>query len=203
MQKDNSTYEEKVAIRRVALGYADRPVILETHGGTGQIYKRVYSGFERGLVFEKNEAKAGVLAAQRPTWLVYEADCVDGLRAGIGRRLPINYVDIDPYGDPWPVLDAFLASDRERGDRLVVVVNDGLRQGVQIGISWRMGALESAVREFGSDLHDNYLAVCRWLIEQKAAQAGYRLSRFYGYHCGHGKQMTHYLAILDRDGVSA
>lgn len=197
MQKDNSTYKEKVAIRRVALGYTDRPVILETHGGTGQIYKRVYSGFERGLVFEKDEAKAGVLAAQRPTWLVYEADCVAGLKAGVGKRLPINYVDIDPYGDPWPIVDAFLESDRERGDRLAIVVNDGSRQKVRLSGGWVCASLELAIMKFGNGLHDNYLDICRWLMEQKAAQAGYKLSRFHGYHCGHGKQMTHYLAILE------
>ena len=36
------------------------------------------------------------------------------------------------------------------------------------------------------------------VLKEKAALAGYSLSRFAGYYCGHGQPMTHYLALLVR-----
>ena len=200
IQKDNSTFKQKVALRKLMLDQmGETPVIVETHGGMGQVWAAVYASVEQGVVFEKDEDKAGMLARQRPTWAVYEADCIQSLLGGAGAQLIANVVDVAPYGEPWPAIDAFFASSRPRADRLWLVVNDGLRQGLRMGKAWSVGSLASAVQMFGNDLHDRYLDVCKWMLKEKAALAGYSLSRFAGYYCGHVQQMTHYLALLVRD----
>ena len=104
-QKDNTTFRHKVALRRQALALLENPIILETHGGVGKLYRALYAGMA-GMVFEKDERKAEILAGQRPTWAVYHADCVMALQAGAGSWLPINFVDCDPYGAPWTTLHA-------------------------------------------------------------------------------------------------
>lgn len=202
MQRDNSTLAQKVAIRQIALGEIESPVVMETHGGTGQIFKRCYSHITDGVVFEKDAKKAGVLALQRPTWAVYEADCLTAIGGGVGGHLLVNFVDLDLYGDPWPVIEAFFTSQRPRPDKLAVVVNDGLRQNVRMGGAWNCGSLQEMVDEYGNDLYDIYLEVCRELIKRKAVQAGYDLDRFNGYYCGQGNQMTHYLAVFNYAGES-
>lgn len=123
-------------------------------------------------------------------------DCVTMIQHGAGRHLPINLFDVDPYGDPWPCIDAFLASERPRPATLYLVVNDGLRHFVQMGGSWRASALKEVVKRYGNNLFDKYLDVCSVLLNEKAAQAGYTLSRFDGYYCGANDYMTHYYAVL-------
>lgn len=173
------------------------PVVMETHGGMGKVFSACYPTVTSGVVFDKDPDKAGFLARQRPTWAVYEADCVAAIAGGAGAHLMVNVLDVDPYGDPWPAIGAFFESERPRATRLCVAVNDGLRQGVRMGGAWHVGSLLSAVRRHGNDLHGIYLDVCQEMMAEKAAQAGYRLDRFAGYYCGHSQLMTHYLALLE------
>ena len=135
---------------------------------------------------------------QRPTWRVYEADCEGAIADGIGSDLPINLLDVDPYGDPWPVVDAFFESDRERSRLLCVAVNDGLRLKIKYGESWDANSLQWAVSKYGNELHSIYLEVCQEMLKEKASVAGYSLARFAGYYCGKKKDLTHYLGILER-----
>ena len=174
------------------------PAVMETHGGAGRLFRACYSDIQRGIVFEKDPEKSSLLAQQRPTWSVYECDCVTALRAGIGSHVQIDILDIDPYGEPWPVLDAFLQSERPLAPTLFIVVNDGLRQKVRLSGGWNVHSLDAVVSRFGNKLASQYLEVCEYLMKTKATEAGYHLSRFTGYYCGHGGQMTHYLARLDR-----
>ena len=197
-QKDNSTYRQKVALRRKMLSFVDVPVVMETHGGEGKLFDACYTHIEQGVVFEKNQDKSAVLGKQRPTWAVYETDCVMALTGGAGAHLAVNFVDLDPYGEPWPAIDAFFSSDRPFPSRLVLAVNDGLRQGLRMGLAWKVGSLTEIVQKYGSKLHGRYLDICAEMVQEKAAQAGYRLSRFAGYYCGHAQQMTHYGAVLEK-----
>ncbi len=198
-KRDNSTYAQKVALRREMLKSLDAPVIMETHGGMGRLFCACYAGVQEGCVFEKKSERVAFLAYQRPTWSVYEGDCVSAVGAGAGAHLPIDVLDVDPWGDPWPVIGAFFESERPRPDEMFVVVNDGLRQGVGRGRSWDIETLQGMVERYGNNLYPVYLEVCRELMQEKAAQAGYRLDRFNGYYCGHAQMMTHYLAVLTRD----
>jgi hypothetical protein len=198
VKKDNTTLERKTALRLSLLRKIPNPVILETHGGVGQIWKRMYSEIPQGVVFEEKPAKAEKLANQRPTWAVYESDCVRSLRAGIGAHLNINFIDLDPYGEPWPALEAIFASERPWPARLGIVVNDGLRMKCKLTGGWDCESLRPAVRQFGnSAMYPEYLKVARWNLERITATRGYRLTDWAGYYCGHHDAMTHYAAVLD------
>lgn len=198
-RKDDSTLKEKVALRRVMLRQMKKPpVILEAYGGLGHIWAACYSAVPGGVVFEKKADRSVYLAQQRPTWAVYEADCIMAMIEGAGGHLTINVLDVDPYGDPWPAIAAFFESDRPRVGKLFVVVNDGLRQKVRMGGAWSCDSLRSMVERYGNDLHGVYLEVCREMMKEQAAKAGYTLAAWTGYYCGHAKQMTHYLAVLQR-----
>lgn len=186
-------------LRSQALREIEHPVILETHGGWGKLFAQCYSTVPAGVVFEKDDAKVARLAEQRPTWAVYQADCEAALAGGVGSHLPVNFVDLDPYGEPWPVLDAFFAGCRPSVPRLVLVVNDGLRQKLKMNAGWNVRSLAGIVERVGNAaIYRDYLAICRDLVKAKAAKAGYRLSRWTGYHCGTMQMMTHYAAMLER-----
>src|ERR1035437_8353238 len=105
MKKDNTTLNQKAALRLSLLKHIQNPIVLETHAGTGQVWKRVYSEISQGVAFDAKPAKAELLAIQRPTWSIFESDCIPSLRAGAGEHLLWNLVDIDPYGAPWPVIE--------------------------------------------------------------------------------------------------
>ena len=137
-QKDNSTFHQKALLRQMALARLEaEPVVMETHGGEGKLFDACYRGVTRGVVFEKDADKASILGRQRPTWAVYEGDCVASIQGGAGAHLEVNLLDVDPYGDPWPVIDAFFESERPRAERLMVVVNDGLLHSIKKGVAWR------------------------------------------------------------------
>ena len=202
-KKDNSTFPYKVALRTQALARLaacgiDAPVVMETHGGTGALFAACYPHLERGVVFEKDARKSARLGKQRPTWAVYEGDCVAALKAGVGGHLAVDLLDVDPYGEPWPVLDAFFTSPRPFAPVLAIAVNDGLRQSLGLGRAWDVGSLTCMVEKYGNDLHPVYLEICAELMTSKAASAGYRVEHFAGYYCGANSAITHYLALLVR-----
>ena len=189
----------KVSLRRNLLKEIDKPIIMETHGGYGHVWAECYFGVPNGVVFETDPAKSLTLAAQRPTWATYECDCIPAIGAGVGAHLPVNFLDCDPYGEPWPVLDAFFGSDRHFPARLAIAVNDGLRLRLKTGAAWSTHSLQEEVQRFGNTaMYPRYLDVCKWLLTQKASQRGYSLTRWAGYYCGYAEQMTHYAAVLER-----
>lgn len=200
-KKDNSTFDKKVADRRRVLARLDaEPIVMETHGGFGKLFRACYRRVELGCVFDTKEAKADKLAEQRPTWRVYQNDCVAGMEAGLASDIPFNVLDCDPYGQPWPAIDAFLGS-RPAVPALWLVVNDGLRQKIQVGGAWSVESLRSAVERRGNDIYADYLDICEEMLDEKAARAGYRLDRFAGYYCGKAKGTTHYTARFVSRGV--
>lgn len=198
MQKDNTTLAQKVALRLNLLRQIPDPVVLETHGGTGRVWFRCYRDVLQGLVIEKNSEKAELLARQRPTWSVYEGDCEKAIAAGAGRHLPINVVDVDPYGSPWPVIEAFFTSERPRPELLGLVVNDGLRHKLMTGGGWTMESMRPVMHYGTQGLYRHYLTACRELVDYHAGQSGYVIEQWAGYHCGRLSAMTHYAAVLRR-----
>lgn len=199
-QLDNSTHGQKIMLRQTALAQlrSQRPIIMETHGGLGDVWASVYTHVEEGIVFEKDPFRAAYLAHQRPGWSVYEAECEGAVFHGAGAHLAVNLLDVDPYGEPWPVINAFFTSRRPRPARMVAVVNDGLRLQIQSGASWRVKSLQDVVSRWGNDLWPRYLEVCQELLGQAAAEAGYQMKSFEGYYTGDKQKMTHYLAVLER-----
>lgn len=200
MQKDNSTFERKRALRLSMLQRIADPVIMETHGGIGKLFAYCYASRPRGVVFEKDPAKADFLATQRPTWSVYCSDVLPALRAGAGAHLPINFIDLDPYGSPWEVLDAFLTSSRVFPPIIALVVNDGLRQSAQIGGAWNVHALRSTVAKYGNHaVYRRYKEICREILTEKAQPLGYSISHWVAYYTGSANSMTHWAALLNRE----
>lgn len=201
MQKDNTTLSRKVALRISLLRHlaVAEPVILETHGGLGKVFERVYPDVTKGAVFEIDQGKAETLCHQRPTWSVYQGKVEPALENGAAAHLPVNLIDCDPYGEPWPALEAFFASDRPRVERLGIAVNDGLRQKLRLQGGWSVHSMRQAVEKWGNvQLCEKYLQVCRWKLEQLGQRQDYRLTHWTGYHCGHNEDMTHYAAIFER-----
>lgn len=198
---DNKTYEQKVRLRqnlRRAVEDAGPAVVVETHGGWGRLWQRVYPDLRAGAVFENDPAKAAALAAQRPTWAVYEAKAEAAIASGVGMHLAPSLFDLDPYGEPWPVFEAICAQSARWAPRSVgFVVNDGLRQKLQTGSGWAVGSMATAVAEFGNhNLYKRYLDVCKWLVTRAAARVGRRLEKWTAYPCGSHGQMTHYAFVL-------
>lgn len=205
LQKDNSNLTAKLRQRRVALNLlAVPPVIMECYGGWGTLGQELYMNAAAGIVFEKDPQKTAALAQLRPSWRVYECDTVYAIAQGVGGDMPINFLDVDPYGDPWPAISAFFTSDRQRSDRLVVAVHDGFRTFALRGRAWASESLAPLVERFGNAaIGRDYLAMARILMQEHAAGAGYQLSRFYGFYTGHNQQTTLYTALLTSGGSHA
>jgi len=201
-KKDNRSGREKAILRHQIVGLMeDVPVICETHGGKGVLWGLVYKDIAgvTGFVFEKDWEKAKVLALQRPRWAVYSEDCVRCLAGGVGAHLTVNLLDVDPYGDPWPAVDAFFQSERPRAETLWIVVMDNLLDSCRTGRAWDTPSLKGIVADFGNDLAPIYADVVgRELIQRKAAQAGYSLGRFVGIRSGHSKRTALFGAQLTR-----
>jgi len=176
-----------------------QPVILETHGGAGAVFRSCYADVESGCVIETDAAKAEKLAEARPSWSVYQAKAEQALEHGAPPHLAVNFLDVDPYGEPWPVLDAFFRSERIRPDTIAIAVNDGLRQRLTVQGGWSVKSMRTALERWGNvALFERYLEICKWKLEQLGEIQRYRLTHWTGYHCGHNDYMTHYAAILDR-----
>ena len=208
-QSGNATIRSKVSLRIKALKELEQPVVMETHGGMGKIWIQCYSHMDTGVVFEKRPEKASSLALQRPGWAVYETDCEVALRHGVGSHLPINFVDFDPYGGPWVAIDSFFEGIKPGVPRLVFTVTDGLPVRLKLNTAWITDGFQDAVDHFGNArIYHEYAEVCKWLMQRKAAKAGYILRRWAwhdnrrpdlggsGEHPGEG--VVHYAAVMDR-----
>lgn len=172
---------------------------METHGGTGRLWQLLYRDQPRGIVFERDTRKAEALTLQRPTWAVYETDCAPALASGAGAHLPINFLDIDPYGQAWPAIEAFFGSERPRPARCAIAVNDGLRQKLCLHAGWQVETMQSACLHFGNNqLFDRYLEVAHWNLARIVAQVGYVIAEWSAYYCGNRGLMTHFGAVLSR-----
>ena len=195
--KDNKTFVEKSHLRRLMLEKVETPVICETHGGRGDLFRRCYATVDTGIVFEKDAMKAEVLVRQRPNWAVYESDCVWALKNGVGSHLEINFMDCDPYGQAWQVLKAFFESDRPRADRVVLVVHDGVRNRIgRFGAS-DIDVFQDVITKVGEiHLYRNYIEVCEDMLTERAESAGYAVEAFGGFYSKRDKDQTHFFAEL-------
>lgn len=198
MPKDNSTLKAKASLRAGLLKHIPDPFVIETHGGYGGVHGLCYRHIPHGIVIEKQEAKAEVLAANNPGWSVFCGDSEKLLSAGLGAHVPCNFLDVDPYGDPWPTIEGFLFS-RPLPDLVGIAVNDGLRHKLKRQGGWAVESISEAVREFGNErLYRDYAEVCRWNMSRLAVKVGLTLDRWAAYYCGDKDAMTHYAALLRR-----
>jgi hypothetical protein len=203
IRKDNSTLRLKAQLRIKALAeLGSEAIVLEAYGGLGKLFPYCYSGIEQGIVFEKLAAKTDILAKQRPTWSVYEGDCIRALRGGAGAHLTVNFADFDPYGECWPALTAFFQSERTWPDRLVLAVNDGLRRELMMKSGWHANSMRPWVERYGNDhCFKRYDDICKLSVIGLARLRNYTVTRWTCYYCGHGDNMTHFGAVLDRESA--
>lgn len=198
-QLDNSTYSDKVRLRRAVLTCAPpAPVVLETHGGWGRIFDRTWHRAGSGLVMELVDEKAEALARQRPTWRVYAGDSLKLLRAGVANDVSFDVVDLDPYGSSLEYLDALATTGRQWPDQWQLVVNDGLRKRLPLGVAWSTPRVQRYVLKYGNNLYPVYLQVLREVVEDFAASIGFRVTAWHCYATGEWGDMTHYWAKLAR-----
>lgn len=203
MKKDNSTFDAKKDLRRKFIQDQQPAFILETHGGTGHLWQACYSHLP-GIVFEIDEVKVEVLAKQRPEWIIYQADATTALLEGYTLDHTIEFIDIDPYGEPWPIIDALLFGKTKLHNTLTLVVNDGLRQKLQTGSGWNVKSLSPIINRYGSStLCAQYLGIVQELLKAKVVEAGFALDHFEGYYTGHNGMMTHYAAVISRTGAAS
>ena len=196
---DNKSFLEKSHLRKLMIQKVENPVILETHGGRGKLFRRCYSAIDIGIVFEKDAMKAEVLVRQRPNWAVYESDCVWALKNGVGSHLEINFIDCDPYGQAWQVLQAFFESDRPRADRVVLVVHDGIRNNLRWFGGHDYPFFESIIEKMGNiDLYRNYIRACEDMLTEIVDTAGYDVESFGGFYSKKDKNQTHFFAELTK-----
>jgi hypothetical protein len=194
----NATFTQKAELRSRTLMMIEKPVILETNGGYGRLFQRCYRHVKDGAVLEADPVKAAALGIQRPTWAVYECKPDRALADGIGSHLEINFVDVDPFGEPWPMIDGFFKSKRPFPSKLAFVVNDGLRPTLRLN-AWSVGSMHAAVSRLGARaIAPKYLEICREMLSEKARGAGYRLTRWTGYYCGNAESATHYAAVFEK-----
>ena len=199
-KKDNSTLRSKISLRIMLLEEIESPIIMETHGGTGALFNSCYRGVEHGIVFEKDSKKVIDLAKQRPTWPVYEADCVVGISNGIGDHLAINFFDIDPHGSPWDAVVAIFDHWKYLPSKFAMAITDGQRQKSKLKDSWRSKQLQPSVALYGNDqIYYNYKEVCAKYFSETVATRGFTITKWTSYYCGHTKDITHFGAILERD----
>lgn len=199
VQKDNSTGDAKIRFRRAVLHEAPpAPLVLETHGGFGRIFERTWFKAAGGLVMEKVEEKAEALARQRQTWRVYQGDSLKLIQAGVARDMRFDIVDLDPYGSPVEYLDALASSGREWPDRWQLVVNDGLRKRLRLGVAWSTPRMRAYVLRHGNNLYPVYLTLAREIVEEFAASIGFAVVGWHCYATGEWGEMTHYWAKLER-----
>ena len=196
--KDNQTFLEKSRLRKKLLRLAPQPpVILETHGGEGELYRACYTDVSEGVVFETDPAKAEVLVHQRPTWTVCQSDCVLGIASGVGDHLQINFIDADPYGAAWDVLEAFFASDRPFVEKMMLCVHDGLKGGLSRWGGKNYPYLHPILDKIGeADAHKHYLEICRYLLPSIVGKAGYEVKRFGGFYSLANQNQTHFFAEI-------
>jgi hypothetical protein len=199
--RDNSTGREKIRLRqRLLASYQRAPRVLETHGGWGRIFERVWwKAAPDGVVIERDEKKCAHLSRQRPTWRVYEGDSAAALARGLAAELRFDVVDLDPWGSTLPHLEALFHHRRLFGPRLDLIANDGARLKTKLGGAWSVKAFAPYVAKFGNDLFPVYLDVLKLAVEDHAKAAGFRIARWEGYYCGHADDLAHYWAHLEKE----
>ena len=196
--KDNNTLTDKIHLRKKMLAQlGEPPVILETHGGTGQLFSRCYPHTRHGIVFETDPKKTETLVRQRPNWTVCETDCVWALGQGVGNHLRINFIDADPYGQAWQVLQAFFGSEREHADRVILVAHDGIKTRLKKYGCHDLPVFNRVIEEIGNaQLYANYLEVCHEMLIETVAVAGYEVEGFGGFYSLRNVDQTHFFAEL-------
>lgn len=198
-QLDNGNLKYKLKLRKIAKSYAVEKLgdltCVETHGGKGRLFGLLYYDILNGAVFEQNALKCDILRQQRPAWRCYNTDVNTAISAGVLEDFQFNYVDIDPYGACWNTVEALFSSPI-LSDNLILAVNCGALHNIRMR-GLQVQFMEDAHTKFSSSI-DQYLYVCRYLIDKKSTRVGFKIEYFSGFYHGIGNQMTQFMCHLTR-----
>jgi len=201
---DNASLGLKLQLRRRALRrrmeLGSVPFILDAYAGFGRIWNHCYRDYE-GVALEKDEAKCYELARLRPTWPVYSVDTPSAIEQGILDRFPINFLDVDTWGAPWECIEAWFArmarpkAETDSGGgfepRLDIVATDGGGLGIRFTSGWELPRFQRYVAQYGATrMFDRYLDVCRDMMTDISAAAGYELVDWVALRTGRDKSMA-------------
>jgi hypothetical protein len=82
---------------------------------------------------------------------------------------------------------------------MAIVVNDGLRQNVQMRRSWASKTMQTMVAKYGNDMiFKRYKEICREMLAERVSRQGYSITAWAAYYCGQNSHMTHWAAILTK-----
>lgn len=166
MAKDNTHLVAKRHLRALVLKMTPEPVVLETHGGVGEMRRQVWRDAP-GLMVEKDPNKAQVLAERFPHQTVLCGNSLHLLEADPVWPVPFTIVDIDAYGDPYPAIDHAFACAHLGA--FALVVTDGLIGAAKLGTAWSKSTLRPWVQVHGSgNAYKRWPDVVRFLIGASA-----------------------------------
>lgn len=200
----NSSLPEKVRLRSAALAaLPDPPIILETHAGEGAIFLQCYSHIRRGWAFEKEGDLVEHATRQREGWFCYKGEA-EKILAEADDYFNANFIDIDPYGSPWPTFEALFLPGRLNHPTIMLCVHDGSRRFLSLGGSgandqrWRKGILADLAKEFGDSAWRRYGDLAMVGLSRLIKPCGYTIDQWAYSNTGHDNHSTHYWATLKR-----
>jgi hypothetical protein len=196
VKRDNSTFGQKIALRRSLLGLLpERTFILEAYAGLGDIYRACYTGYP-GAAMDKEEARVEYVASERPNWIAVAGDNAAILAAGFLADAEVGLFDLDAYGSPLGCLDGILQPGRKFAAVSYLVATDGIGQKLRMG-SADVKRLRPYTEKYGEDfVRHNYKTVLAEIIQEGADRAGLSAALIKFYTCGAGKQMAHWAVRL-------
>lgn len=198
MQKYTSHKYEKVSLRLNLRQHIPQPYIIELYGGKGLMYTHCWNDTQ-GVVFEKDPKLIDTLATVRPSWRVYQGDTVKALQAGVCSSVIPQHVilDCDPFGSPWPAIEAYIRALIVPPIVLGLAVTDGAIQKVQLTGGWDVDGWSPHVLKYGNDIYDRYLFFSKMRLEALLKPQGYTLISWHGVY-GDRKHVAYYAAIFSQ-----
>lgn len=168
---DNGDLEGKLLVRRHALELALRPtLILDCFAGEGHMYRLAWKdAASQYLGMDKRFSRRAGDAA---------GECMRGdnerLIDRAMKRADWNLVDLDAYGNPWPLLRAVLK--RAKVQHLVVTATCGIDRAIRVGTSDFAAALAGASRLTYTGLLTRwYDDVIRWALAWATGGTAYQV----------------------------
>ncbi len=169
---DNGDHAGKILIREEALAAAGKaPKVLDCYAGEGVMYQAVWCRASSYLGVEKRFARR----AGHPAGRCWRGNN-ETLIAKAMQQEPWDVVDLDAYGNPWPMLRKVLKL--ATGKRLVVPATCGLNRAMATGSSDFAAAVSGASRLSYLGLMVRwYDDVIRWTLSWCVRGTGWKVKR--------------------------
>ncbi len=182
-------------IRRRVISECPSAFVLETNGGDGFYFNRVWFKARGGLAFHRDGAAA--LAHARPTWAIYQADATRALAAGMASAQAFDVIDVDAHKRAIPILDAIMRPGRAFPARWHLVVRDRARGAAPNLTGVQLARVAQIFARYGGALRDHYADALRASVTAFADVVGFEVTHCEIAHCGKRGAITDLWARLD------